>query len=104
MTTESDLQSMGLMLGELRGQSREMIHQMNNLSSKLDAIAHEVSKSSHLGGEVEKLKERVTVLEDKENQRTGAVNLGAWLLKTPLVAWVAAAGVALWAFLKGHGQ
>lgn len=90
--------------GEIRGQLREVNHTLVNLSAKFDALALRSASKDNIPDEVEKLKARVTVLEDKESQRTGAVNFGAWLLKTPLVAWVAAAGLAVWALFKGQGQ
>lgn len=91
-------------IGEIRGQLREVVHNLNNVSQKLDAIALKTATNNNIPSEIAELKVRVTALEDSENQRKGAVNLGAWLLKTPLVAWVAAAGLAVWAFFKGHGQ
>lgn len=101
MTAESEIQSMGLMLGELKGQMRELIHNVNNLSAKLDAIALQAARNSHLPEEIDKLKSRVTILEGKENQRTGAINMGGWLMRTPLIGWVATAAIAAWAFLSG---
>lgn len=101
MTVPADLQSMSMTLGELKGQMREIVHQLNNMSSKMDAIGHEVSKNSHLPDEVDKLKARVTVLEDKENQRVGAIGFGSMLLKSPLFGWLATAAVGLWAILSG---
>lgn len=72
-------------LGELVGQVRELIHKQNSMDMKLELIGRQVTK-----------------LEVKEGERKGAINLGAWLLKTPLVAWIVGAAVAVWAFLKGQ--
>lgn len=107
MTQSTELQILGDMkgeIGELRGKVGEMNHGLNNMSQKIDGIYLKVADVAQLARDVGELKTRVTALEDSENQRKGAVNLGAWLLKTPLVAWVAAAGLAMWAFLKGQGQ
>src|SRR3546814_17736831 len=63
--------SMSMTLGELKGQMRESVHQLNNMSSKTDAISHEISKNSGIPEEVEKLKLRVAALEEKESKREG---------------------------------
>lgn len=91
-------------VGELRGKVGEINNVVNNMSQKLDGIYLKVADVAHLAKDVADLKTRVTALEDSENQRKGAVNFGAWLMKSPLVAWIAAAGLTVWAFLKGHGQ
>ena len=79
--------SIAFKLGELTGQLRELIHKQNNMDSKIDLIGRQVTK-----------------LEVKECERKGAINLGAWLLKTPLVGWVVGAALAVWALFKGQGQ
>src|SRR3546814_5823753 len=76
MTGATDSPSMSMTLGELKGQMREIVHQLNNMSSKMDAISHEISKNSGIPEEVEKLKLRVAALEEKESKREGAMGLG----------------------------
>ncbi|HKR17666.1 hypothetical protein [Rhizorhapis sp.] len=88
-------------LGEVRGQLREVNHTLNNLSQKFDSMAVTAAKAQGIPNDIADLKARVAVLEAKENQRTGAVNLGAVLLKSPLLAWLFAGAVAAWVFLKG---
>src|SRR3546814_14041191 len=75
---------MSMTLGELKGQMREIVHQLNNMSSKMDAISHEISKNSGIPEEVEKLKLRVAALEEKESKREGAMGLGVWIMRSTL--------------------
>src|SRR3546814_14455373 len=87
---------MSMTLGELKGQMREIVHQLNNMSSKMDAISHEISKNSGIPEEVEKLKLRVAALEEKESKREGAMGLGVWIMRSPLLGWLAGAVLAGW--------
>src|SRR3546814_7912574 len=76
---------MSMTLGELKGQMREIVHQLNNMSSKMDAISHEISKNSGIHEEVEKLKLSVAALEEKESKREGAMGLGVWIMRSHLI-------------------
>lgn len=91
----------GMMLGEMKGQMRELIHNVNNLSSKMDSLTERVVGAAGLPAKVKELEERVAVLEADRHKRDGAMSFGGWLLKSPLLGWLATAGVALWAILKG---
>ena len=88
-------------VGELRGKVGEINNVVNNMSQKLDGIYLKVADVAHLAKDVADLKTRVTALEDSENQRKGAVNFGGWLLRTPLIGWLATAAVGLWALMSG---
>ena len=74
-----------LILGEIRGQLRELIHSGNNNSQKLDALAL-----------------RVAALEGEQARRAGANGLVQAILKSPLLAWIMAAIVAVMVWLKDH--
>lgn len=98
MTADTELYTM---MGELKGQMREVVHSVNNLSQKVDAITRE---NSHLPGEVSDLKARVKILEEAEHRRTGATNLGLGVFKSGLfgnivTGVVTALGVA-WLVMK----
>lgn len=95
------LDTTGMMLGEMKGQMRELIHNVNNLASKMDSLTERVVGAAGLPAKVKELEERVTVLEADRHKRDGAMSFGGWLLKSPLLGWLATAGVALWAILKG---
>jgi hypothetical protein len=95
------LDTTGMMLGELKGQMRELIHNVNNMSQKLDGLTEKVIGAQELPAKVEAIERRVTALETDKNRRDGAMGFGGWLLKSPLIGWLATAAVALWALLKG---
>lgn len=89
-------------LGEVKGQLREVVHSVNNMSQKIDALAGRVAASSNIPGDLAALDVRVTALETDKHKRDGAMGFGGWLLKSPLVGWLATAAVAVWAFLQGR--
>ena len=115
-----------MILGELRGQFREMIHTMNNMAMKVDGLANIVLKAENLPEAVKDHEGRISALEaianqrvhipntvadhdgrlkaleTVENKRAGAMGLGGWLLKSPLVGWLATAAVTAWAFIEGR--
>lgn len=92
----------GMMLGEMKGQMRELIHNVNTLSAKMDSLTERVVGAAGLPARVKELEDRVAVLEADKNKRDGAMSIGGWLLKSPLLGWLATAAVALWALLKGR--
>lgn len=75
---------MPLILGEIRGQLRELVHNSNNNSAKLDALGL-----------------RVAQLETERNRRDGALGVIQMFLKSPMVGWLVGAAVTAWAVLTG---
>lgn len=82
--SDSDPNSL-LLLGEIRGQLREMIHTNNNLASKLDAVAL-----------------RVSALETDKNRRDGATGVLQAIVKSPAIAWFISIAAVAWAALSGR--
>lgn len=74
-----------LLLGEIRGQLRELIHSSNNNSSKLDALAI-----------------RVSALEADRSRREGAAGVAQIILKSPALGWLVGAAITAWAILTGR--
>lgn len=115
-----------MILGELRGQFREMIHTMNNMAMKVDGLASIVLKAENLPEAIKEHEGRLSALEAVSNQRAGipasvadhearikaletiehkragAMGLGGWLLKSPLLGWIATAAVTAAAFFTGR--
>ena len=92
-----DDQSLPLMIGEMRGQLRELNHNVNNLAQKFEDLMRTVDRTAHLPAAVEEnkaditaLNVRVTALEAIEHQRKGAISLGTALAK--VVPWLVPAG------------
>lgn len=95
------LDTTGMMLGEMKGQLREVIHTMNNMSSKLDSLTERVVGAAGLPAKVKELEDRIAVLEADRHKRDGAMSFGNWLMKSPMAAWIAAAAFAAWQIFKG---
>lgn len=100
-TTESHGQML-LMLGELRGQMKELIHSVNNSAHLINGLTDKVNRSEGLPDAIKALELRIaahdvrlTALEVTDNQRKGAIGLSAWLIKTvPFAAFGAGLAVA----------
>lgn len=74
-----------LILGEIRGQLREIIHGQNNLSQGLIALSA-----------------RVTALEASDNRRAGAAGVAGAILKSPTLGWIVGGATTLWAIVTGR--
>jgi hypothetical protein len=87
-----------MILGELRGQVRELVHSVNNLSTKFDGLTREVIALGPLAVQIAEIKAKVEKLESINLQQTGARNLTVLLLKSPIIGWLVAAAlfVAAW--------
>lgn len=91
-----------LLLGEVRGQLRELNHGMNNMAQERAAIVRQLAKLEAIPDRLTALEIRLNSLETDRSRRDGAVGFGAWMLKSPLVGWAAGAAIAAWAyFTKG---
>lgn len=75
------------LLGHISGQMRELIHAVNNLSAKQDAIAM-----------------RVASLEAVQERRNGAMAVGSWFMASPLVGWIIGGALAVWALLHNTAK
>ena len=95
------LDTTGMMLGELKGQMRELIHNVNNMTMKLEGLTERVIADQHLPAKVAEIDRRVTELETDRNRRDGAMGFGGWLLKSPIVGWLVGAALTAWVLLKG---
>lgn len=91
----------GMMLGELKGQMRELIHNVHNLTQKVDVLAERVIGAAGLPGKVKDLEGRLVVLETEKNKREGAMGFGSWVLKSPTIGWLVGAAISAWAMLTG---
>jgi len=94
------IQTTGMMLGEMKGQLRELIHNLNSMSAKIDSLTERVAGAAGLPAKVRELEDRIMTLEADKNKRDGAMGFGAWLARSPVIAWLAAASVAFWAMMK----
>lgn len=75
----------------MQGQLREVVHSVNNMAAKVDQLGKEIAATQKLPDDVKDLQKRVSALEAKENQRTGAFGLAKLLpaFVGGLIVWVA---------------
>lgn len=97
-----------MILGEMRGQLREVVHSMNNLSMKFDGLTREVvalgalaTMVGKLEAQTEALDARLKGVETRQNQVTGAAGTIKAVLNSPMLGWLFLGAVALWAALTG---
>jgi GTPase len=101
-TQSSEVHRMSETLGEVKGQLREVIHTMNNMAQKVDALTEKVIKGADAPTKVTALEVRVTALETERNRRDGATGVIASMMKSPAVGWLVGAAVTAWAMLTGR--
>lgn len=87
-TIPQDLTGLAVMVGEMRGQLREVVHTLNNVSGKIDGLSREVIAMGPIAAELAELKAEikltaaeVAILKSDKDQRTGATNFVAWIFK-----------------------
>lgn len=73
--------SHAMILGEMRGQLRELVHSQNNLSAKFDGLTREVITLTALATDIADMKLRLKVLEERGQQQRGAASLVDWVFK-----------------------
>ncbi|QSR18397.1 hypothetical protein [Novosphingobium sp. KA1] len=97
--------SMALMLGEIRGEVRQVVDHVATLAGKIDALTASLHQMAHLPAELQALKDRVATLEAAEQQRRGAMGLGSIIIKAlPWLPPAIVAGGAAAVAMKGLGQ
>src|SRR4051812_26059833 len=97
----ADSSDSGLIIGEMRGQLREVVHSVNNLSAKFDGLSREVMAWAALAGERGKLQAKVEILEGDRNRRDGATGLLGMIVKSPAFAYVGTLALGAWAVISG---
>lgn len=100
-----------MILGELRGQLRELIHNQNNEAQKGVARDEKLTKLSAVPDDIAEIKKavgsidrRLTHLEADKSRREGERGVLNTMMKSPLLAWIFAAAVIAWTWIKGDAQ
>ena len=91
-----------MVLGEMRGQLREVVHSMNTMSAKFDTLSREVIGLSTLAADIAEMKIRLTALETDRNRRDGATGILQAVVKSPVVGWVVGGATFLWALVTNR--
>lgn len=102
MTPSNDDGGLYRAVGKIEGQLREVIHGLNNVSQKVDAVGREVALGANIPARVDDLEQRVGTLETDRDKRDGAVGILGWLLRSPAISMIVGAALAVWAMLGGH--
>lgn len=100
MTTQTEIGSLAVKVGEISGQLREVIHSVNNMAQKVDGMTERLF-TSPTAADFEKLSKRVDALEAEKNRNDGAKGVLLGVLKSPVAAWIAAAVAAVYGAFKG---
>jgi hypothetical protein len=97
-----DSSTHAMILGEMRGQLRELVHSQNNLSAKFDGLSREVIGLAPLATDIADMKLRLKVLEERGQQQRGAASLIDWAFRN----WPGVVGfvVLLGFILKSQGK
>jgi hypothetical protein len=97
-----------MILGEMRGQLREVVHTINNLSVKFDGLSREVIGLGPLAADMAEMKllaaaqtARIAELEGDRDRREGASGIVALILKSPALGWFVGVALPAAAILSG---
>lgn len=95
--------SVAMILGEVRGQLREIIHTMNNERAKQDGVLKTLAKLESVPDRLDAIEKRLLELETDKTRR-GAVNgLLSTILKSPAIGWLIGAAATVWMLLHDRG-
>lgn len=100
MTTQTEISSLAVKVGEISGQLREVIHSVNNMAQKVDGMTERLL-TAPTTADFEKLSKRVDALEAEQHRSDGAKGLGLAVLKSPAVGWLVGILAAALAAIKG---
>jgi outer membrane murein-binding lipoprotein Lpp len=96
--------SYDMLLGEMRGQLRELVHSVNNLNGKVDGLTREVVALGPLAAAITDLNARVEKLEQKGNEQSGAYKILVAIVGSPFVMWLVMVAGFVWAAVTGRIQ
>lgn len=105
--------SLDMVIGEVRGQLREMITQANSNAHKLDIVVEKMAAMStlpqdvavlraHNEHEFHEIKARLDTIETDKDKRDGAMTAFGRVINSPAFAWVATGAAGLYLFVSGH--
>ena len=99
-------------IGRLKGQIdgiekyiHEKRHDDANVAQKVEALGVRITRDiaaveGRIEGRIKAMDDRLAAVERAYQQQTGAKNLAAWFLQSPLIGWIAAGAMAFLALWK----
>lgn len=100
MTTQTEISSLAVKVGEISGQLREVIHSVNNMAQKVDGMTERLL-TAPTTADFEKLSKRVDALEAEKNRNDGAKGVFSVLFKHPTMLAILSAVAGAFAAIKG---
>lgn len=104
MTTQTEISTLAVKVGEISGQLREVIHTVNNMAQKVDGMTERLL-TSPTTADFEKLSKRVDALEAERHRNDGAKGVFAAILQSKafglIVTALLSAAAALLAVKEG---
>lgn len=91
-----------MVLGEMRGQLREVVHTLNNLSTKFDQLTREVIALGPLAADIIDIKTRLKVIEETDNRQHGAMDMVMAIMRSPALGWLVGAVTSIYLILTGR--
>jgi hypothetical protein len=101
-------------IGRLSGQvesldryTHEREHGINNLSQKVEGLGVRITRDiasleGRIEGRIKTMDDRLIALEAANQRQAGAKSLGAFVLQSPLIGWLAAVALFVAAWWKGQ--
>jgi predicted DNA-binding protein len=111
MANGGQLDEISQAIGRLSGQvealdryTHEREHGINNLTQKVEALGTRITRDiaaveGRIEGRIKAMEDRLFAVEAVNQRNDGAKNLITWIVQSPLVGWLVAAGLffaALW--------
>ena len=81
MTTQTEISTLAVKVGEISGQLREVIHTVNNMAQKVDGMTERLL-TSPTTADFEKLSKRVDALEAERHRNDGAKGVFSAILQS----------------------
>ena len=98
MTTQTEISTLSVKVGEISGQLREVIHTVNNMAQKVDGMTERLL-TSPTTADFEKLSKRVDALEAERHRNDGAKGVFAAILQSKAFGMVVTAALSAFAAL-----
>ncbi len=91
-----------MMLGEMRAQLRELVHQGNNQVQKNDAVARTIAQLESIPKDIAEIKDRLTTLETDRTRRDSERSVITAFMQSRALGWIVGAVTTVWLYITGR--